>query len=142
MLLVSTVSLFLFFRYLMVCHSQAIAGREKIIGNKARDFLIMTSLGFGVASIFYSDSITIFHFCMGKEERLHLDILGQPAKSGVLSKQKALMIRLDFFNPFRLSFNIAVFLFIFVVPLLYYQIFKFRKKQDNSIQGIYVKSKN
>ena len=125
----------------MVCHSQAIAGREKIIGNKVRDFLIMTSLGFGVASIFYSDSITIFHLCMGKEERNHLDISGQPAKSGLLSKQKALNMRLDFFNPFRLCANISMTLFIFVVPLLYYQIFKFRKKQDNSVQGISLKSK-
>ena len=113
----------------MVCHSQAIAGKEKNIGISARDYLIMTSLGFAVASIFYSDSINIFLFCMGKEERFHLDILGKPAKSGVL-------IRLDFFSPFRLCINIAGALFIFVVPLLYYQIFKFRKKQDNSIQGI------
>ena len=130
-----TVSLFLLFRYLMVCHSRAIAGEEKNIGNKARDFLIMISLGFGVAPIFYSDSIRVFHLCMGKEERFLLDIPGHSAKSGV-------QFRLDFFNPFRLCINIAGALFIFVVPMLYYQIFKFRKKQDNSIQGNSVKSKH
>ena len=92
----------------------------------------MTSLGFGVASIFYSDSIIIFHQCMGKEERFHLDILGRILPRGIL-------IRLEFFNPFRLCFNTAGVLFIFVVPILYFHIFKFRKRQDNSIQGISVK---
>ena len=28
------------------------------------------------------------------------------------------------------------FTFIFVVPVLYYKIFKFRQKQDNSVQGM------
>ena len=105
----------------MVCHSQAIAGLEKKIGNKAWDFLIMTSLGFGVAPIFYSDSIPVFHLCIGKEEIFHPDFWGQAAKSGV-------QICLDFFNPFRLCVNIAGALFFFVVPMLYFQIFKFRKK--------------
>ena len=68
----------------MVCHSKTIASEEKIIGNKLLDLLIMTSLAFGVASIFYSDSIIIFHLCMGKEERFHLDILGQIPPSGIL----------------------------------------------------------
>ena len=68
---------------------------------------------------------------MGKMEMFHLDLKHpfSPPIGGAA-------IKLPFFNPFRLSANMVGYTFIFVVPLLYYKIFKFRKKQDNSVKGM------
>ena len=105
-------------------------GREKNVGQRIRDFAVYFSLGIGLASFVYSDSLYIFLICMGKEERSKFDLenFGQPPLGGV-------EIKLNFFNPFRLSVNIAAFSFIFVVPIFYYKIFKFRRMQDASVQG-------
>ena len=113
----------------MVCHSLEMVGKEKIVGMSIWNFLILISVGFGVASLFYSDSTFIFLLCMGKEERFYLEISGKQPGVGT-------EIRLEIFNPFRLAINIVGALFIFVVPILYYRIFKFRKKQDISIKGV------
>ena len=115
-------------RYLMVCHSSAIIGREKKVGTTVLDLLILISVGIAIESFYYSDSILIFLLCMGKEERFYLEISGQKPGTGTFT-------RLQISNPFRLSFLIAGFLYVFVVPILYYKIFKFRKKRDNSVQG-------
>ena len=112
----------------MVCHSSAIAGREKNVGKTVQDLLILLSVGIGIDSIFYSDSILIFLHCMGKEERFYLEILGQKPGTGTF-------IRLEILSPFRLICISAVFSSQFVVPIFYCKIFKFRKKQDKGIQG-------
>ena len=81
-------------------------------------------------SLIYRESTFNFLFCMGKMEMFYFDLKlpFSPPIGGA-------GIKLPFFNPFRLSVNMVGYTFIFVVPLLYYKIFKFRKKQDNSVQG-------
>ena len=44
-------------------------------------------------------------------------------------------IKLNFFNPFRLSVNTVGYAFMVVVPVMYFKIFKFRMKQDTSVVG-------
>ena len=101
----------------MVCHSSAIAGREKNVGKTVRDLLILISVGIAFESIFYSDSILIFLHCMGKEERFYLEILGQKPGTGTFT-------RLEILSPFRLSYISAGFSFLFIVHIFYYKIFK------------------
>ena len=113
----------------MVCHSSAIAGREKIFGGKLRNLLILISLVIAMFSIFYADNIFIFLLCMGKEERFYQEITGQ--KPGIGTNTN-----LNMSNPFKQSINLVICLFIFVVPFLYFKIFMFRRNQDMSIQGI------
>ena len=118
----------------MVCHASTVIGREKYLGQKIHDLTVCLSVGLGVISLFYRESINIFLLCMGKEERFRFETenLAKQFQGGSLSG-----IKLTFFHPFRLSVNTAAFSFIFVVPILYHTIFKFRKKQDTSIQGIF-----
>ena len=115
----------------MVCHASSMIGREKELGQQIQNLTVCLSVGLGVISLFYKESINIFLLCMGKEERFKFDVENFdqrfPGGSG---------IKLTFFHPFRLCVNLAVFSFIFVVPILYHMIFKFRRKQDRSIQGI------
>ena len=82
-------------------------------------------------SLIYRESTINFLFCMGKMEIFYFDfkLPFSPPIGGA-------GIKLPFFNPFRLSVNMVGFTFIFVVPVLYYKIFKFRQKQDNSVQGM------
>ena len=118
-------------RYLVVCNASSVVGREKKIGHHILKLVVYFSIGIGVASFAYSDSIRIFLMCMGKEERFKFNM------ENIIEKRLGgVGIQLEFFHPFRLSFNIAIFSFAFVVPILYYRIFKFRKKQDSKVQGI------
>ena len=68
---------------------------------------------------------------MGKMERFYFD-LKHPFSPPIGGTG----IKLPFLNPFRMIANMVGYTFIFVVPLLYFKIFKFRQKQDNSVQGI------
>ena len=117
-------------RYLVVCKGSLVIGREKKVGQHILQLMICFSVGIGVAAFAYSHHIRIFLMCMGTEERFNFDIdnFFQQSTGGV-------GIRLGFFHPFRLSFNIAAFAYIVVVPILYHKIFKFRKFQDKTVKG-------
>ena len=82
-------------------------------------------------SLIYRESTFNFLSCMGKMEMFYFDFR-HPFSTPIGGTG----IKLPFFNPFRLSVNMVGYTFIFVVPLLYYKIFKFRQKQDNSVQGM------
>ena len=123
--------MFSYHRYLVVCNAKGIMGREKQIGNQILKISLCTPLGIGMLSSIYRENTFYFLFCMGKMEIFYLDLKHpfSPLIGGAA-------IKLPFFNPFRLSANMVSFAFVFVVPLLYYKIFKFRQKQDNSVKGI------
>ena len=72
----------------------------------------------------------MFLDCMGRGEWFLFDL-----ENPFLPFDGGVAIKLGFFNPFRLSTNIVAFAFIFVVPVFYFKIFLFRKKQDSSVQG-------
>jgi hypothetical protein len=82
-------------------------------------------------SLIYRESTFNFLSCMGKMEMFYFD-LKHPFSTPIGGAG----IKLPFFNPFRLIVNMVGYTFIFVVPFLYYKIFKFRQKQDNSVQGM------
>ena len=115
----------------MVCHATAMIGRENYLGSQIQKLSVCTSLGIGLASFFFRENTFSFLYCMGKMEWFIFDLKKpfQPFAGGY-------GIKLPFFNPFRLSVNAVGFAFIFVVPILYYKIFKFRKKQDTSTKGV------
>ena len=106
-------------------------GRENNIGRQIMKLSLLTSLGIGLTSLIYRENIKMFLFCMGKMEWLVFDL-----QNPFLPFVGGAGITLKFFNPFRLSVNTVAFAFIIVVPILYYKIFKFRQKQDNSIEGM------
>ena len=116
----------------MVCHASTIIGREKDLGQKIQDLTVYLSVGLGVISLVYRESIIVFLLCMGKEEMFRFDL-----ENFFQQSMGRMGIKLTFFHPFRLSVNMIIFSFIFVVPILYNWIFKFRKKQDTNIQGIF-----
>ena len=69
---------------------------------------------------------------MGREESFFYDF-----KNIFLSYVGGVAFNMRIVHPFRLSFNILVFLFVIIVPFLYFKIFKFRKLQTNMVQGVY-----
>ena len=118
-------------RYLVVCHATAMIGREKNIGKQIIRLSVSTSVGISLLSLLYRDHTFHYLFCMGRMESFYFDI-----ESPFSSLSGGAGIKLDFFNPFRLSVNIVGYSFLFVVPTLYAKIFQFRKLQDTSISGI------
>ena len=120
------------FRYLTICHSAIVLGRETLVGNQIRNMLLSSSLCIGLISLLYLDKIRIYLRCLGREEIFEMNL------SSVFEEEEGGMgTRLPFSNPYRLSTNIASCLFILVVPLLYHKIFIFRQNQDFSIRGKY-----
>ena len=121
----------IYFRYLVVCQAATMVGREKDFGHQIVCLSVCTSLGIGLTSLIYRENMRMFLECMGKSEWFILDL-----QNPFLTIVGGSAIKLNFFNPFRLSVNTVVFAFFVVVPILYYKIFRFRQKQDTSIAGM------
>ena len=119
-----------FSRYLVVCHAAAMVGREKNIRQHILRLTINIPIALGLASWIYRENIHIFLNCMGKMELFLFDLDNPflPFVGGVL-------IKLSLLNPFRICANIVAFAFTVVVPILYFNIFKFRLHQDDKVSG-------
>ena len=124
-------------RYKIVCHARALIGKEKQLGNKILKFSIYTPLVLGLLAFYYRENTIQFLFCMGKMEQFYFDL-----RFPVSKQIGGAGVTLEFFNPFRLSVNILGYSFFFIVPTLYYKIFRFRRIQDTSVLGmnIYMQS--
>ena len=120
-----------YLRYMMVCHASFMQGQENIL-NKAAQFSLLVSLSVGVAASYYREQNPIFLLCMGKSELLHFDLKTFNRVS------RGFGIPLPFFNPFRLLVNVIIIMFVFLAPVLYHRIFKFRLKMDNKAPGKYI----
>ena len=105
-------------RYLMVCHAQAMVGRQKCIGRQIVKISIFTSIGFGLASFINRRNTHTFLTCMGRMELFVFD-LRNPFNSLIGGDN----IKLPFSNPFRLCIYVVGYAFILVVPCCYYKIF-------------------
>ena len=114
----------------MVCHAEAMVGKEKIIGRQIVIIPTSTSIGFGFTACILGESTRTFLSCMGKMELFIFDLSNPflPFLGGDILKLPKL-------NLFRLSIYFVGYAFIVIVPILYYKIFMFRKKQDMSITG-------
>ena len=117
----------------MVCRASAMIGREKKSGRQIQDMVVSFSIGIGIVSLAYSETSDLFLLCMGKEERFRFDFENFDQQQLSLTASTA---KLNFFHPFRLSVNIAAFSFIFIVPICYHKIFKFRRLHDRFVRGI------
>ena len=120
-----------YLRYMMVCHASFMQGQENIL-NKAAQFSLLVSLMVGLAASYYREQNPIFLLCMGKSELLHFDLKTFNRVS------RGFGIPLPFFNPFRLLVNVIIIMFVFLAPVLYHRIFKFRLKMDNKAPGKYI----
>ena len=116
----------------MVCSASAICGKERKLGHEILKFAIYLSLGIGFASLLYRETNILFLICKGKEEMFRFDLKNFTQHKLSVSGSTA---KLSFFHPFRLCVNILSLAFILVVPIIYYKIFKYRKRQDTNIKG-------
>ena len=123
---------FICFRYLIVCCASQILGAENRIGKNIELTIAFLSFGFGSLSAYYGDNSHILLLCMGREESFKYDF-----KNISLVYNGGLAFNMRIIHPFRISFNILLFIYVIIVPFLYYKIFKFRKLQTNRIQGVY-----
>ena len=114
----------------MVCHAQAMVGRQKCIGRQIVKISICTSIGFGLASFIHRRNTQTFLTCMGRMELFVFDL-----RNPFLPLIGGDIVKLPVSHPFRLCIYLVAYAFLFVVPFCYYKIFKFRKKQDISIKG-------
>ena len=113
---------------MMVCHACFMQGKETIL-NKTVHFSLLVSLSPGLAASFYRENNVIFLLCMGKSELMYFDL----NTFEHLSRGQG--ISLPFYNPFRLLINLILLCFVFLAPILYYRIFKFRLKIDSKAPG-------
>ena len=119
------------FRYIMVCKAiLALKIGEKVLAGIVYKFTVWITILYGVTTFFYLRKVRIFCICMGGEEQFLFETSDFFANSKFGSSFK-----LPFLNPFRLSFNIIAFSFVFVVPSFYFLIYKFRDSQNSSVPG-------
>ena len=114
----------------MVCHAQAMVGRQKNIGKQIVKITICTSIGIGLASFIHRRNIQTCLTCVGRMELFVFDLRNHfpPLIGGDI-------IKLPLSNPFRHCIYVVGYAFLFIVPFCYFKIFKFRRKQDISIKG-------
>ena len=119
------------FRYIMVCKAiVALKIGEKVLAGIVYKFTVWIPILYGVATFFYLRKVRIFCICMGGEEQFLFD-----TSDFFANFQFGSSFKLPFLNPFRLSFNIIAFSFVFVVPSFYFLIYKFRDSQNSSVPG-------
>ena len=121
----------------MVCHATFMINKEKRIGASILKCVACSSIGLGLACISYKDHMNTYLECMGRNELFIMNL-----KNPFLPVLRGSGIALDIFHPLRLIINIVTFSYILVVPLLYCNIFRFRAKQDNKIQGTVINMQN
>ena len=117
--------------YLMVCKAIfAFKIGEKVLTSIFFKFTICVPVLYGITTSFYLNKIRLFLICMGKEERFLYEVSDffENSSSGT-------SIKLTFLHPFRLCFNFIAFSFVFIDPLFYFLIFKFRNSHTTSVQG-------
>ena len=115
---------------MVVCRAATMVGVEKMIGIKILKCSVCTSLGIGLATVYQRETTTMYLDCMGRSEWFMFDL-----QNPFLPFIGGSGINVKLFHPFRLSVNSVAFAFVLVVPVLYYKIFQFRKKQDINIRG-------
>ena len=127
-----------FFRYIMVCKAVlAFNMGETVLASTVYKTTVCLPFFFCIAAVPNLSKLRMFLICMGKEERFLFETSDFFANSKFGSSFK-----LPFMNPFRLSFNIIAFSFVFVVPSFYFLIYKFRDSQNSSVPGDIDKKKD
>ena len=114
----------------MVCHASSMIGVEKKVGAKILKYSACLAMCMGLATVMYKDSMRMYLDCMGKNELFIFDM-----EDMFLPPVGGAGISLGFFNPFRLTVNFMMYAFVFLVPWLYFRIFKFRQTQDRNVTG-------
>ena len=105
-------------------------GVEKMIVLKILKCSLCTSVGIGLATVYHRETTRMYLDCMGRSEWFLFDL-----ENPFLPFIGGSGINVKLLHPFRLSVNSVAFAFVLVVPVLYYKIFQFRKKQDMNIRG-------
>ena len=119
------------FRYIMVCKSiLALNMGEKLVSQMVYKFTVWVPILYGVVTPFFFWKIRIFCICMGAEEQFLFK-----TTDFLLNVSFGSSFKLSFLHPFRLLFNIIAFSFIFVVPVFYFIIYKFRDSQSSTVPG-------
>ena len=121
-------------RYLVVCHSHRFIGQEKKLGRCIMRIFLATAGLIAFLSFIYKDSNYNFLNCMGKEENF---IFNPKDQLGFGTWRAQYRFRMLYRHPFRVSNWMTALLFVAAVPILYYKIYAFRKKQDRSVEGIF-----
>ena len=119
------------FRYIMVCKAiLAFKMGEKALAGIVYKFTVLGPILYGVATFFHLWKIRFFCLCMGGEEQFLYQTSDFFADSSFGSSFK-----LPFLHPFRLSFNIIAFSFVFIVPVFYFLIYRFRDSHTSTVPG-------
>ena len=127
------------FRYIMVCKAiLALKIGEKWISQMIYRFTVWVPILYGFVTPFFFWKVRIFCICMGGEEQFLFntsDFLATPYGIWNLGSS----FKQSFLHPFRLTFNIIMFAFVFVVPVFYFLIYKFRDSQNSKAPGLFDK---
>ena len=119
------------FRFLCVCHASMVFGHEGRLGKKFAMISLLFSAAVGLCSAFYRENALIYLLCMGREEQFKFDI----SSNFFHELPNGFTLNLDGTHPLAMVY-ISAFSFIFITPVVYFKIFRFRKSQDGSVQGI------
>ena len=107
-------------------------GAENRLGNQIQIVTAALSFGFGIMSAFYGNNSHILLLCMGREEAFKYNL-----EYTIGSYNGGVAFNMRLYHPFRLSFNIVLFIFVIIVPVLYYKVFRFRQDQANTVPGLF-----
>ena len=64
----------LFYRFIVVCNSSAVIGRERRLGNLILKMSMSPSVGFGILSLIYKNHVFTYLFCIGTLENFYFNI--------------------------------------------------------------------
>ena len=84
-----------------------------------------------VSTLYNATKLDFYSECMGRQEEFLYTLPNFFEKRS----HKVNRIDLPFISPYRLFINVQMLAFVFVIPVLYASIYRFRKNHDKRING-------
>ena len=124
------------YRYLLICHDEKIQrfGRTKL----ARLLNTTNSLVPVVLTIIplvYAEDVYLYSACLGRKEIFHKDLNNLLGDEDLSFWNKGRFLSLPLYHPARLAYFLTLLTYSLLIPGYYLGIFRFRWKQDRTVEG-------
>ena len=116
----------------LVCHGPRLLGKEARVGGAVTALALLLPVIISLATLVVRDYSRLFFLCLGSEEQFFYDLTDFTVRP-----ERGLFFKLPIIHPFRIAYNITGWILpCLLPPVLYYKIFKFRKRHDHNLRGL------
>ena len=124
------------YRYLMICQAE----RTEVFG-KAKLARLLNTVNslvpvlMTIILLVYAEDFFPYTACLGREEIFHVDLNNLLGDADLSFWNRSRFLRLPIYHPVRLTYLLTLLTYSLLIPGVYLAIFRFRWKQDRTVEG-------